>query len=305
MMISMGAPARTYGPGCDQPALTARASNKTSTGKRVARAAVLCLLALSFAQTVAAEILTIPGSGNPEFVLGELAKAFNSQQQQHQVVIPPTTGTAGALRELAEGSASIGRVGRPLKEAERRTGLTYHPLGRDPIAFVGGSGVTVRAVTSAQVVDVYTGKLTNWRDLGGKPGAVRAIGREVTDASCQAIARDIKAFDDLQLGSNVKVVHLDSQMIDLLDRFPTSFGFLNRSALSAARTKLVVLALDSVEPSPGNMESGRYPLWTELGLVYRESALTEAGRSFLKFVDSPAGAKLLRAHGVVPAAPRT
>jgi len=305
MMILMGAPARTYGLGCDQPALAARASNKTSTGKWVARAAVLCLLALSLVQTAAAEILTIPGSGNPEFVLGELAKAFNSQQQQHQVVIPPTTGTAGALRELAEGRASIGRVGRPLKEAERRTGLTYHPLGRDPIAFVGGSGVTVRAVTSAQVVDVYTGKLTNWRDLGGKPGAVRAIGREVTDASCQAIARDIKAFDDLQLGSNVKVVHLDSQMIDLLDRFPTSFGFLNRSALSAARTKLVLLALDSVEPSSGNMESGRYPLWTELGLVYKESALTEAGRSFLKFVDSPAGIYVLRAHGVLPSAPRT
>ena len=266
----------------------------------MAQAAVLCILLITFGRMAVAETLTIPGSGNPEYVLGELAREFNSQQQQHHVVIPPTTGTAGALRDVNDGSASIGRVGRPLSDAERNSGLTYHPLGRDPVAFVGGAGVTVSSISRAQVIDIYTGKLTNWRDLGGKPGAIRTIGRESTDASCQAIARDIKAFEGLLMAENVKVVHLDSQMIELLDRFPGSFGFLNRSALSVARTKLVLLALDSVEPNTENMVSGRYPLWTELGLIYREEALTEAGRSFLKFVESPVAIQLLRSHGLQP-----
>jgi phosphate transport system substrate-binding protein len=249
-----------------------------------------------------AETLIIPGSGNPEYVLRELAQAFNSQQKQHQVIIPPTTGTAGALREVTEGTASIGRVGRPLRETELSSGLAYHPLGRDPVVFVGGAGVSVRAVTRAQMVDVYTGKLSNWRDLGGKPGPLRVIGREGTDASRQAIARDIKAFSDMNFHESVKFVHLDTQMIELLDRFPTSIGFLNRSALSAAKTKLVVLALDSVEPNAENLASGRYPLWVEVGLIYKAGQLTEAGREFLKFVDSPTGMRLLRAHGLVPAA---
>lgn len=267
-------------------------------------AAAFVVLACALPGTAAAEILSIPGSGNPEFVLSELARVFNSQQQQHRVLIPPSIGTAGAWRELREGGASIARVGRPPQGVERHLGMIYHPLGRDPIAFVGGAGVTARGVSRAQVVDIYTGKVTNWRDLGGRPATLRAIGRENSDSSFEAIAGDIKAFDGIELAGSVKVVHLDSQLVELLDRFPASFGFLNRSALLAARTKLVALALDSVEPSAENVESGRYRLWAEVGLVYREAALTEAGRAFLKFVDSPAGTQLLRTFGLVPSAPR-
>ncbi len=88
----------------------------------------------------------------------------------------------------------------------------------------------------------------------------------------------------------------------MLDRFPASFGFLNRSALSAAKTKLVALQLDSIEPSAGNLNTGRYPLWTDVGLIYKESSLTDAGRSFLQFVESPQGVQLLRANGLLPVA---
>jgi phosphate transport system substrate-binding protein len=278
--------------------------NRSLIVKKTVRVSLLCLLALSLAAPVAAETLTIPGSGNPEYVLGELAKAFNSQQKQHQVLIPPTTGTAGALRDVTQGTASIGRVGRPLKDVERTGGMTYHPLGRDPIAFAGGALVTGRTITRAQIVDIYAGKLTNWRDLGSKPGPIRAIGREVTDASRQAIARDIKVFASMVFDENVKIVNLDTQMIELLDRFPTSIGFLNRSALMAAKTRPVLLALDRIEPTADNVRSGRYPFWLEFGLIYQAGALTPAGQAFLTFVDSPAGVHVLRSNGVLPAEPR-
>ena len=114
--------------------------------------------------------------------------------------------------------------------------------------------------------------------------------------------REIKAFENLQYHDNVKLVHLDSQLIELLDRFPASFGFLNRSALSGAKTKLIALKLDSIDPSADNVDAGRYKLWTEIGLIYKESSLTPAGRSFLEFVASPYGAQLLRANGLLPSA---
>ena len=263
----------------------------------------LCLLALSLTTTVLAETLTITGSGNPEYVLGELASVFNAQQKQHQILIPPTTGTAGAIRDVTNGVTSIGRVGRPLTDRERSGGLRFHPIGRDPVVFAGGAGVSVRTVTRQQMTDVYVGKLTNWRDLGGKTSPIRAIGREDTDASRQAINREIKTFSGMKIHKDVKIVHLDSQLLELLDRFSTSLGFLNRSALSAAKTKLVVLSLDSVEPNAENVASGRYPIFLEFGLIYKEGGLTDAGRAFLGFVESPAGIRLLRSNGVVPTAP--
>jgi len=93
------------------------------------------LAALTLTGAVFAEELVIPGSGNPEYVLTQLAKAFNQRQNQHTVTIPTSTGTAGALRDVEVGTASLGRVGRPLKEDERKKGIVYVALGRDPVVF--------------------------------------------------------------------------------------------------------------------------------------------------------------------------
>ena len=264
---------------------------------------IFSFVLISYAAIAGAEELVIPGSGAPEYVLGQLAEAFNHAQSLHHVVVPTTTGTAGALRDVTDGQASMGRVGRPLRDSELKSGLTYYPLGRDPIAFVGGAEVTVRRLSRDQTIAVYSGELTRWSDLGGQSRSIRAIGREASDSSFQAIAREISQFDNIQFAENVKVVHLDTQMIELLDRFPTSIGFLNRSALSAAKTKLVLFALDSVEPSAENMASGKYPLWTELALIYKKNSLTESGKAFLNFVQSPKGVELLRVNGVTPAVP--
>jgi phosphate transport system substrate-binding protein len=149
--------------------------------------------------------------------------------------------------------------------------------------------------------DAFTGKITDWRELGAKPGPIRAIGREAGDASRQALASRIKAFRDISFGPGVKVVNLDPQMIDLLDRFDTSLGFLNRSALYAAKTKVVPLTLDAVDPTLANLSSGRYPVWLEIGLIQRAgAALPGEARAFLNFLTSPEGVRILRAHGVAP-----
>lgn len=262
-----------------------------------------CLVLLGRVSGTSAEEVIISGSGNPEYVLGRLAEAFNRQQSAHRVTIPTSTGTSGALRDVESGAGVLGRVGRPLKAEEKERGLVYLPLGRDAVVFAGGSGVTAKGVTMAQVLDVYGGKLANWQDLGGKPGPIRAIGRESTDASRQAIGRLVPAFANVVFAEGVKVVHLDPQMIELLDRFPGSFGFLNQSALLACKTRIVRLSLDGTAPTGENLASGRYPLWLELGLIHKNGSLTPGAKAFITFLQSPAGASILREHGIVTLPP--
>jgi phosphate transport system substrate-binding protein len=264
--------------------------------------ALLALGAITWCGAAAAEELVIPGSGNPEHVLGALADAFNRQQPQHRVLVPPTSGTAGALRDVESGAASVGRVGRPLKADEKARGLVYVPFGRDPVAFVGGAGVGVKGLSAAQLVAAYSGASSNWSELGATPGPLRVVGRESTDASRQAINRSIRAFETIVFGESVKLVHLDPQMIELLDRFPGSLGFLNRSALQACKTRVVLLALDGVEPTAQNIEAGRYPLWLEFGLIHKPGGLGPAAKAFVEFIRSAAGVRILRELGVLPTA---
>lgn len=264
----------------------------------------LVLLACVLGRPIHAADLAIPGSGNPERVMTLLATAFNARQTRFQVLIPPTTGTAGAIRDVEAGTSQLGRVGRPLSEAERAKGLVYIPIGRDPVTFVAGAAVTVTGLTTQQVIDVFTGQITNWADLGGNPGPIRAIGREVNDASREAISRAIPAFRAITPGPSVKIVHLDPQLIELLDRFSTSFGFLNRSALGAARTALKHLSLDGVPATPEMVTAGQYPIWIEVGLIHRIGGPSLSSRAFISFIQSPEGAAILKAEGLlVPAEP--
>jgi phosphate transport system substrate-binding protein len=248
---------------------------------------------------VQAEQLVIPGSGNPTFVLSRLADAFNARQTSHRVVVPASSGMAGAVRDVTTGTAVLGRAGRPLTDDERRKGLKFVSFGREPVVFVGGAGVKVAGITRDQAVGIYSGKYTDWADLGGPPGPIRAIGRERTDATLRAISREIAAFDGIAFHDGVKLVHLDPDVITLLDRYPTSFGFLNRSGLLFARTPLVLMALDGVAPSSENLKSGRYPLWQESGLIHLSGQLTEGAQAFLAFVRSPDGVAILQQHGFV------
>ncbi|MBE0603732.1 MAG: substrate-binding domain-containing protein, partial [Deltaproteobacteria bacterium] len=180
-------------------------------------------------------------------------------------------------------------------------GLAFVPIGRDALVFVAGSAVSVRGVTSVRMADTFAGRITDWRELGGRPGPIRAIGRESGDSSRKALASRIDGFRDISYGPGVKVVLSDPQVLTLLDRFDTSLGFLNRSAVHDARTKVVPLALDGVEPTPANLESGRYPVWLELGLVHKAGVAPEgAARAFMDFLASPDGIRILLDHGVLP-----
>jgi phosphate transport system substrate-binding protein len=250
-----------------------------------------------------AEDLTVPGSGNPEHVLKVLADVFNRQQSAHRIIVPTSSGTSGALRDVESGTATLGRVGRPLKAAELARGLVYIPIGRDPVTFVAGAGVTAKNLTSEQALAVYAGQLRNWKALGGKPGPIRAIGRESTDASRAALNKTIAAFGTLAFSDRVKMVNLDPQMVALLDRFPTSLGFINRSALAACTTQVKALALDGVESTPSNVGAGRYPMWLEMGFVHKAGEPGAAATAFIEFVQSSQGVRILREQGVL-ASPR-
>lgn len=243
-----------------------------------------------------AEVLTIPGSGNPEHVLGVLAKAFNAHQQEHRVVVPVSSGHAGAVRDVSEGVTSLGRVGRPLNTEEKAKGLSYLPLGRDAVVAVAGAEVSAKSISSEQITDVFAGKITDWSQLGGQRAPIRAVSKENSDA----LRRQLPSrFREFVYADSVKIVHLDPYLLELLDRYPTSFSLMNRSALAACKTKVVMLALDGIEPTTENLASGRYPLTMEFGLIFRTGDLSPAAKAFIDFIHAAEGASILRMHGVL------
>lgn len=141
--------------------------------------------------------LDIPGTGACEPILADLARSYNEANPGDTVTVPPSTGSGGGIAAVLKGQSQLARVARPLKEAELQQGLISLIFARDAVAFVVGRDVKVKNLSSDQLAAIFSGKIKNWKDVGGNPNLIRVIGREPGDSSLSVIEARINSFRNL------------------------------------------------------------------------------------------------------------
>jgi phosphate transport system substrate-binding protein len=247
---------------------------------------------------IGAETLVIPGTGACEVALKGLAAAFNKQNPGHEVIIPPSIGSGGAIDLVGTDRTMLGRVARPLKENETRFGLKYLVFARDAVIFAVGGRVTIPGLTAIQLSDIFSGKITDWQEVGGDRGIIRVLIREPGDASLLVIQKHFEPFKNLTFDPNSKMVFSCHDMPELLGKYQNAIGWLTNSTISESPLK--VLAVDNVFPTPANLREGRYKLLVDYALVYKENRLSELARRFIEFIFSDAGKAVLIKYGQIP-----
>jgi phosphate transport system substrate-binding protein len=262
---------------------------------------LLATLVVSFQpRPLAAAVLEIPGTGACEVLLRELAAVFNQRHPGIEVVVPPSIGTVGGMRLISSGQAVMVRVARPLTAAEKGLGLTYLAFSRDPVVFVVGAKVPLRSITTSQLVDIYTGKLKSWQELGGPPALIRPLVRQPGDSSLLIIQKHLAPFRQITFSPTAKVLYTDPDMLTALQKYSSSIGWATLSSLTGAATPLHPLALDGLAPSPENVQSQQYRLIEEYALVFKEKRLPAPAREFLDFLFSQEGQAVIRQLGAIP-----
>jgi phosphate transport system substrate-binding protein len=249
--------------------------------------------------SASADALEVPGSGSPETILRALAEAFNVLDAKQQVRIPPSARSVGGLRAIQHDEAVLARVSRR-PSAEQGRGLRYLPFAKDAVVFVVGERVRVRNLGAAQVADIFSGKLTEWSSLGGAREPIRVIVRDEDETTLKVLRDGIEPFRRISFSPNAKVAYHSHEMVALLDRFGSSIGFLSLSSLKGAHTRLAPLALDGVKADAQSLLSGSYPHAIEYGLIFKPARLTATARSFIDFIFSEAGGRVLRSGGLLP-----
>jgi phosphate transport system substrate-binding protein len=258
---------------------------------------IFCLWPLSLAR---ADVLEVPGTGACEVLLRAVAEAFNVRHPQHQVKVPFSVGTVGALRLATSDQAMLVRVARPLTQAEKDRGLTYLPFARDMVVFAVGAKVPVRNITLAQLVEVFSGKIKSWDALGGPPAPIRLLLRQPGDSSLLVIQKHLKPFQTIVFDSSSKIPYTDNDMLALLQKYDYAIGWLTFSGLKGAQTPIYPLALDGIAPTAENARTGKYRLLEEYALVYKENRLNNLARSFIDFLFSREGQTTLEQLGTIP-----
>ncbi|MEW6386637.1 MAG: substrate-binding domain-containing protein [Thermodesulfobacteriota bacterium] len=247
-----------------------------------------------------AEVLEVPGTGACEVLLREVAEAFNRGHPGHQVMVPPSIGTVGGMRLITSDQAVLVRVARPLKKEEKDQGLTYLPFARDMVIFAVGAKVPVRSITTPQLVDVHTGKITTWQELGGPPAPIRVLLRQPDDSSLQVIRKHLEPFRQITFTPAGKVLYTDPDMLAMLQKYSLAIGWLTFSSLKGAKTPVHPLTLDGIPPTPENARSGQYKMLEEYALVFKEKRLNDLAKGFLDFLFSKNGQQVIKQYGAIP-----
>jgi phosphate transport system substrate-binding protein len=198
-------------------------------------------------------------------------------------------GSTAGIQAVKDGIADVGMISRQLAPSESAQGMVAHIIAYDVLAVVvhPDNPVASGNISMGQLRQLFSGAVTDWAQVGGRPGPVHLISREFGSGSYDS-------FSNVVGETTVKSIVLNSSgMIRIaVASDPNAIGYLS---LGVARTAgLGTPALDGRRP-----EAPDYPLRRAFSFVTRGPAVGEAA-AFLRFTRSAAGQQVITEEGLVP-----
>ena len=253
----------------------------------IAVAAMSCFAPQAFAQP---QELKIVGSGDGMEMLQAAAKEYMAANPGKIVVVPPSIGTGGGFTAVGTEREILGRVARLPSDAEKAQGLVATPVVSVPIAIFAHPSTGVKQLTSAQVVDVFSGRIRNWSEVGGKDMVVRVVRRDLSDSTAVALRATMPGWKDLVFSDRSKQTLSTTEMLESVRMTEGAIGFCPYAKpLEGVVNYIAVDGVGPTEPS--------YPSHVLLSLLHKASTINDEAKSFLAFIKTPRAKDVLRSAG--------
>ena len=235
------------------------------------------------------------GSTSMEKVIGALGESFMAANEGVEFTYNPT-GSGAGITAAQEGRCDIGLSSRALKDEEKAGGLKETVLAYDGIAIIVNPENPVNDLTLDQIAKLYTGEITNWKDVGGNDAEVVLIGREAASGT-----RD--GFESIT-GTKYKCQYRQEltstgDVITAVSQNPDAIGY---ASLASIKDSVKALNVDGVTPSEATVKDGSYKVQRPFVLVTVEGKeLTPVAQKFFDYITSPDAAAIIAKAGAVAA----
>ncbi|MCM2316652.1 MAG: phosphate ABC transporter substrate-binding protein [Thermoanaerobaculia bacterium] len=266
----------------------------------------LLLSPLAFAAT-----LRVNGSTTVNPVATEAAEILRAEKKL-AITVDTQGGSSGGISGVADHSIEVGMSSKAITEEDRkkfpRVNFVSTSVGQDAVALVVSRDVWeggVKALSRQQAKDIYEGKVTNWKQVGGPDRRIVFFNKEPGRGTWEVFAhwlygnpKNAPAVRHREVGGNeegrTKVATTKGAITQL------SFAW----AEGDARIHALGAKLDDgrvVMPSPGTIADHSYPMSRPLLFITDGPPKGEA-KLFIDFVRSSRGQSLVRKHGYLPLA---
>ena len=238
--------------------------------------------------------VTLAGSTSMQKLCEAMIESFE-EVYPDITVTAEYTGSGAGLEALAGGKTDIGNASRSLKDGEKQSGAVENIVAIDGIAVITHKDSVVSDLTAQQLTDIYTGKITNWKDLGGADEAIVVLGREAGSGTRGAFEELLKIEDQCAYAQE-----LDSTggVLAKVAATPGSIGYVS---LDVVDDTVKALSLDGVAPTEENIVAGSYKLsrpfvMATLGTIDEQNDLV---KTWFNYVQSDEGQAVIKAMGLI------
>ena len=235
------------------------------------------------------------GSTSMKSVIGALGESFQNANSGVTFTYNPT-GSGSGIQAVSEGRCDIGLASRSLKDDEKSSGLTETVLAYDGIAVVVSPENPVSDLTIEQIADIYTGKITNWKDVGGSDAEIVLIGREAGSGTRDGFESITGTEEACQYRQELTST---GDVIATVSQNPNAIGY---ASLSAVKDTVKALSVGGVAPSEDTVKDGSYLIQRPFVLVTKDGVtLSPAAQAFLDYALSADAAPIIAQAGAVAA----
>ena len=242
--------------------------------------------------------IDIGGSAETYEVLELFVKAYQTKSADAQFNFFPPSQTSGGIQGVKSTVLDIGGVSRIPVPEESDGQVTYLRLANAPLVVIVHDSVTgITNITGDQIKAIYSGQITNWKDLGG-PDADIVLFDFTEDENEKRVLRETYLSQDLKITPNAVVFPEDDELVETatITQFSMATVVYEKNLDTLPVT---LLSIDDIVPSAQTIQSGDYPMTLPLGVVINKQP-SSSTLAFLKFATSPEGQQTLSGTSYVP-----
>jgi len=240
--------------------------------------------------------ISVSGSTTVQPLAEKLAEAFMTENTGIRIDVQGGGSSVG-VKAAGQGTSDIGMASREIKESELAEfpKLNVVVIARDGIAIVANADVTVSDLTVEQVRDIFSGKITNWKDLGGEDQNIIVVSREEGSGTRGAFEELVMGKDALITASAI-LQPSNGSIRTTVSTTPYSIGYMSFGYLDDT---IKAISIGGIAPTEPNAADGSYPIVRPLNMLTNGEP-TGAVKAFLDFILSDAGQKLVVEDGYIP-----
>lgn len=234
------------------------------------------------------------GSTSMEKVIGSLKETFEAENEGITVTYNPT-GSSTGITAVAEGRCDIGLSSRDLKDEEKAKGLEGTVIAYDGIAMIVNPENAVEDLTIPEIAKIYTGEITNWKDVGGEDAEIVLIGREAGSGTRDGFESITGTAENCAYRQELTST---GDVITTVAGNPAAIGY---ASLASVKDSVKALKVDGVAPSETTVKDGSYKVQRNFVLVTKnDTKLSDAAQKFFDFITSSDASDVIKQAGAVP-----